>query len=79
MFRQTHYYTHYFDGKLYPAEPEKKKKDEKDLFGDTDKYYPLQVKHMIIFMKKNRIFSHTQKGEDPVFDSASVILLMPFF
>lgn len=34
------------DGKLYPVELEKKKKDEKDLFGDTDKYYPVQVKQM---------------------------------
>lgn len=34
------------DGKLYPVELEKKKKEEKDLFGDTDKYYPVQVKQM---------------------------------
>ena len=34
------------DGKLYPVELEKKKKDEKDLFGDVDKYYPVQVKQM---------------------------------
>jgi|WetSurMetagenome_2_1015567.scaffolds.fasta_scaffold106541_1 DNA modification methylase len=34
------------DGRLYPIEIEKKKKDEKDLFGDTDKYYPVQVKQM---------------------------------
>lgn len=34
------------DGKLYPVELEKKKKEEKDLFGDIDKYYPVQVKQM---------------------------------
>lgn len=32
------------DGKLYPIEITKKKKDEKDLFGDKDIYYPIQVK-----------------------------------
>jgi hypothetical protein len=32
------------DGKLYPIEVGKKKKDEKDLFGDVDIYYPIQVK-----------------------------------
>lgn len=34
------------DGRLYPIEIEKKKKDDKDLFGDTDKYLPVQVKQM---------------------------------
>ncbi len=34
------------DGKLYPVELEKKKKEDKDLFGDIDKYYPVQVKQM---------------------------------
>jgi DNA modification methylase len=34
------------DGRLYPIELEKKKIDGKDLFGDIDKYYPVQVKQM---------------------------------
>ncbi|MFA5404744.1 MAG: DNA methyltransferase [Ignavibacteria bacterium] len=34
------------DGRLYPVELEKTKKEGKDLFGDTDKYYPVQVKQM---------------------------------
>lgn len=34
------------DGRLYPIALEKKKSDEKDLFGDVDKYYPVQVKQM---------------------------------
>jgi len=34
------------DGRLYPIELEKKKSDEKDLFGEVDKYYPVQVKQM---------------------------------
>lgn len=32
------------DGKLYPIEQERTKKDEKGLFGDIDIYYPIQVK-----------------------------------
>jgi hypothetical protein len=32
------------DGKLYPIEQERKKKDEQGLFGDIDIYYPIQVK-----------------------------------
>lgn len=32
------------DGKLYPIEITKKKKEDKDLFGDKDIYYPIQVK-----------------------------------
>ncbi len=32
------------DGKLYPIEREKIKKDGKNLFGDIDIYYPVQVK-----------------------------------
>lgn len=32
------------DGKLYPVEMEKKKKAGTDLFGETDIYYPIQVK-----------------------------------
>lgn len=32
------------DGKLYPVELEKKKKAGTDLFGETDVYYPIQVK-----------------------------------
>lgn len=32
------------DGKLYPVDLEKKKKVGKDLFGDSDIYYPIQVK-----------------------------------
>lgn len=32
------------DGKLYPVEFEKKKKQGTDLFGETDIYYPIQVK-----------------------------------
>ena len=32
------------DGKLYPIEQERKKTDEKGLFGDIDIYYPIQVK-----------------------------------
>ena len=34
------------DGRLYPIEIEKKKKEGKDLFGEHDKYYPVQVKQM---------------------------------
>ena len=34
------------DGRLYPVELEKIKSNEKDLFGDVDKYYPVQVKQM---------------------------------
>lgn len=34
------------DGKVYPIEFEKKKKVGKDLFGDTDIYYPIQVKQI---------------------------------
>ncbi len=34
------------DGRLYPIEQEKKKQEGKDLFGDVDKYYPVQVKQM---------------------------------
>lgn len=32
------------DGKLYPVDLEKKKKTGTDLFGDSDIYYPIQVK-----------------------------------
>lgn len=32
------------DGKLYPIEQEKKKKEGENLFGDIDVYYPIQVK-----------------------------------
>jgi hypothetical protein len=32
------------DGKLYPVEQSKVKSDEKELFGDIDTYYPIQVK-----------------------------------
>lgn len=32
------------DGKLYPVDLEKKKKSGTDLFGDSDIYYPIQVK-----------------------------------
>ena len=32
------------DGKLYPIDMEKKKKTGIDLFGETDIYYPIQVK-----------------------------------
>lgn len=32
------------DGKLYPIERQKEKSDEKNLFGDVDTYYPIQVK-----------------------------------
>lgn len=32
------------DGKLYPIEQERKKTNEKGLFGDIDIYYPIQVK-----------------------------------
>ncbi|MGN6291221.1 MAG: DNA methyltransferase [Chitinophagaceae bacterium] len=34
------------DGKLYPIEIGKKKKEGKDLFGDADFYYPIQVKQV---------------------------------
>ncbi|MCI0448213.1 MAG: restriction endonuclease [Chlorobi bacterium] len=34
------------DGRLYPIELEKKKKAGEDLFGDVDRYYPVQVKQM---------------------------------
>ena len=34
------------DGRLYPIDAEKKKQEGKDLFGDIDKYYPVQVKQM---------------------------------
>ncbi len=32
------------DGKLYPIEQERKKEEGKNLFGDIDIYYPIQVK-----------------------------------
>ncbi len=32
------------DGRLYPIELEKKKKEGQDLFGEADRYYPVQVK-----------------------------------
>jgi len=32
------------DGKLYPIEQERRKQEGKDLFGDIDIYYPIQVK-----------------------------------
>lgn len=32
------------DGRIYPASVEKGKKTGKDLFGDTDKWFPVQVK-----------------------------------
>lgn len=34
------------DGKLYPIDFEKKKKTGRDLFGDADIYYPIQVKQV---------------------------------
>jgi len=34
------------DGKLYPVEIGKKKREGKDLFGDADFYYPIQVKQV---------------------------------
>lgn len=34
------------DGRLYPVDYQKKKDDTKGLFGDIDKYYPVQVKQM---------------------------------
>jgi DNA modification methylase len=34
------------DGRLYPIDIEKKKTHGEDLFGDTDKYLPVQVKQM---------------------------------
>lgn len=34
------------DGKLYPIDLEKKKKTGKDLFGESDIYYPIQVKQV---------------------------------
>jgi len=32
------------DGKLYPIEQERKKKEGRNLFGEVDNYYPIQVK-----------------------------------
>lgn len=34
------------DGKLYPIDFEKRKKEGKNLFGDSDIYYPIQVKQV---------------------------------